>query len=121
MRAGEGTAVRDPLLALAQKWGNGSIVLSQNNGRSRNDEALAHAREIIATINPDMHGTTAGEGSTRASDPAVLAMLLGKRFDQTAVLVAAWCALLARCEGSDASYETWKQVFARLHEATPTG
>ncbi|SFU22890.1 Transposase [Mesorhizobium sp. YR577] len=35
--------------------------------------------------------------------------------------VRAWCALLARCEGSDASYETWKQVFARLHDATPPG
>jgi hypothetical protein len=83
--------------------------------------ALAYAREFMATVGRETHRDPAKPKAISAPDPATLAELLGTRFDQTAVLVAAWCALLARCEGSDASYETWKQVFARLHDATPPG
>jgi hypothetical protein len=77
--------------------------------RSRNDEALACAREFMATVGCETHRDRANAAATNAPDPAALAGLLGTRqFDQAAVLVAAWCALLARCEGSDASYQTWK-------------
>jgi len=86
--------------------------------RSRNDVALACAREFMATVGRETHRDLAKPKAISAPDPAILAELLATRFDQTAVLVAAWCALLARCEGSDASYETWKQVCARLHDAT---
>ncbi len=87
--------------------------------RSRNDEALACAREFMATVGRDTRGDAAN--TTPINAPSDLAELLSTRFDQAAVLVAAWCALLARCEGSDASYQSWKQVFARLHHATPSG
>jgi hypothetical protein len=59
--------------------------------------------------------------SINTANPGVLTALVSRRYGQMAITVAAWCALLARCEGSNASYETWKQVFANLHAAAPVG
>jgi len=79
--------------------------------------ACAYAKELMTDIDHEIHCNAETTQSTCTA--GVLADLVSRRYGQMAVTVAAWCALLAHCEGSDASYETWKQVFANLHEATP--
>jgi hypothetical protein len=97
------------------------LISRDQDGRRWNDVACAYAKQLMTDIDQEMHCNAQTPRSVHTANPGMLTTLVSRRYGQMAVTVAAWCALLAHCEGSNASYETWKQVFANLHAATPVG
>lgn len=90
-----------------------SAAPSEREAVRPSDEARRHAVELMASLHRKSDGKVgpAGEGAE------ALAALVHRRFGETAPTVAAWCALLARSEGAEATYRMWTAVFKSVRPA----
>ncbi|GLS28311.1 hypothetical protein SAMN04488498_115122 [Mesorhizobium albiziae] len=79
------------------------------------DEAQRCARELMASVPFEKDGKALPVGAGAGAE--VLAVLMRRRFGTKAPTVAAWCAMLAWSEGTDASYQTWTEAFKSVRTA----
>jgi len=53
------------------------------------------------------------------TDPEIAAEAAISLYGASAATAAAWCAVIARCDGRTADYDFWRAVFTKLREELP--